>query len=101
MVITNEFKVIRTYDEIRSVLSQHRPAIEVNSYTEEFFTLSQGESRTISASKGVFLVSPDSFVLKGDINLTIEKYFACNSELVIEVENVNENTLEIYAYILG
>lgn len=101
MIITNEFKIVKTFDGTRSVVAHHRPAIEVESYTEEPIILPPGETRDLIAENGLVLVSPHTIVITGDVNLTVHRHFACFSPLNVTIVNDASNTsdMEVRAYI--
>ena len=101
MVITQEFKLSKTFEGLRSLLAHHRPSIEAESFTEEPVVLSPGESRSLTSENGIILFSPHSLVITGDVNLTVDRYFACFSAMTITVVNDANNTsnMEARAYI--
>jgi hypothetical protein len=101
MIITNEFKVIKTYDGIRALIAHHRPSIEVESYSEEPINLAPGQTHNIVSENGLILVSPDVIAITGDVTLNVEKCFICFAPLNITIVNDsgNEDNMEIRAYI--
>lgn len=101
MIITQEFKIIKTFESLRSVVAHHRPAIEVESYTEEPISLNSGESKTLTSEKGLIIVSETILPITGDITVNVNKFFACFSALNITITNPadNEDILEARAYI--
>lgn len=103
MVITTEVKLTKTFGETRSVEAHHRPAIEIDSFTEEPISLPPGNTREITVTKGLVLVSASEFPVAGDINLTIDRFFVCYSPLSITITNDEDNTsnLEVRAYIFN